>query len=147
MIKLYQKFIRNIRVGDLDLYVYCLPKLANMLFAFNHINYARWLTRYHDCPLKRQETLVPVYAEFKHGLFSIKRTNQIFSGIPIDLTFEQTINADAACQRKGISAMTNSISARQRWTKSYYIRTSVISDLFESLAIAKKEDVTKELKP
>ena len=69
------------------------------------------------------------------------------SGIPIDLTFEQTINADAACQRAGISAMTNSISNRQRWAKSYYIRTTVISHLFESPAIAKKEDVTKELKP
>lgn len=69
------------------------------------------------------------------------------SGIPIDLTFEQTINADAACQRAGISAMTNSISNRQRWAKSYYMRTTVISHLFESPAIAKKEDVTKELKP
>ena len=49
------------------------------------------------------------------------------SGIPIDLTFEQTINADAACQRAGISAMTNSISNRQRWAKSYYIRTTVMS--------------------
>lgn len=74
MIKLYQEFIRNIRVDDFDLNVYCLPKLANIFFAFNHINYARWLTRYHDSLLKLQETLPTVYAEFKDGLFSIKRT-------------------------------------------------------------------------
>ena len=39
-----------------------------------------------------------------------------------------------------------SVSARQRWTLSHYIRTSIISDLFESLGITKKEDVTKESK-
>ena len=28
MIHLYHEFIRSIRTGDLDLYIYCLPKLA-----------------------------------------------------------------------------------------------------------------------
>ena len=125
MIKLYHEFIRSVRVGDFELYVYCLPKLANIFFAFNHINYARWLTRYHDNLLKLQETHPTVYAEFKDGLFSIKRTNKYFSGIPADHTLEQTINANAACQRLGISAMTNSNSTRQRWAQSHYIRTSI----------------------
>ena len=40
IIKLYHEFIRTIRVGDFELYVYSLPKLANIFFAFNHINYA-----------------------------------------------------------------------------------------------------------
>ena len=109
MIKPYHEFIKSIRVGDFELYVYCLPKLANIFFTFNHIKYAHWLTRYHDNLLKLQETHPTVYAEFKDGLFSIKRTNKSLYGIPIDLTLEQTINADAACQRTGISAMTNSI--------------------------------------
>ena len=29
MIHLYHEFIRSIRTGDLDLYIYCLPKLAS----------------------------------------------------------------------------------------------------------------------
>ena len=97
MIKLSKEFIKSIRVGNFELYVYCLPKLTNIFFPFNHINYARWLIRYHDNLLKLQQTHPKVYAEFKDGLFSIKRTNKSFSGIPIDLTLEQTINADAAC--------------------------------------------------
>ena len=105
------------------------------------------MTRYHDNLLKLQETHPTVYAEFKNELFSIKRTNKSFSRIPIDLTLEQTINADAACQRTGVSVMRNSISAKQRWAKSHYIRTSTISHLFRSLGITKKEYVTKELKP
>ena len=144
MIKLYHGFIRSIRVGDFELYVCCLPKLSNIFFAFNHINYARWLTRCHDNLLKLPETHPSVYAEFKDGLFSIKRINKSFSGIPTDLTLEQITNAIAACQR---TAMVNSNSARQRWAQSYYIKTSMISYLYESLGITKKEDVTKELKP
>lgn len=56
------------------------------------------------------------------------------------------INADAACQRKGVSALTNSISARQRWAQSHFIRTSIVSNLFEDLGMSKKEDVSQDLK-
>ena len=51
------------------------------------------------------------------------------------------------CQRKGISAITNSISARQRWTQSHFIRTSIISYVFEDLGMTKKEDLSQDLKP
>ena len=69
-----------------------------------------------------------------------------FSRVPVDLTLEQTINADAACQRTGISALTNSISARQRWAQSHSIRVTVISKVFEEMGLTRKEDVTEELK-
>ena len=75
--------------------------------------------------------------------FQENRTSKSFPGISINLTLEQTINTNATCQRTGISAMTNSITARQRWAQSHYIRTSIILHLFESLRITKKEDVTK----
>ena len=61
---------------------------------------------------------VPILEEI-----AIKRTTKPFSASPIDLTLEQTINADAASQRTGISSLTNSISARQRWAESHYLRT------------------------
>ena len=128
-------------------YMYIVFQTRNFFFAFNHINYARWLTRYHDNLLKLQETHPTVYAEFKDGLFFIKKTNTSFSGISTDLTLEQTIGADAVCQRIGISAMSNSISARQRWAQSHHIRTSEILHLSESLSITKKEYFTRELKP
>ena len=88
-----------------------------------------------------------VYEDFCNGCFALKRTSKPFSRLPIDLTLEQTINADAACQRSGISALTNSISARQRWAQSHSIRVTVISKVFEEMGlIARNEDVTEELK-
>ena len=131
MIHLYHVFIRSIRNGDLYLYIYCLPKLAAFFFAFHHQNYARWLIIYHDNLLKLHETHPQVFKEFKNGCFSLKRTSKPFSGIPIDLTLEQKVNADAACQRRGIIALTNSISARQCWAQNHSLRTTIISTVFE----------------
>ena len=150
MIRLYHQFSRRIRVGDLDAYIACLPKLAKYFFTLNHPNYARWIVKYHDNILRLPEThpqLPQVYNEFKKGCCSIKRTTKPFSRCPIDLALEQTINADAANQRTGIASLTNSISARQRWAESHFMRTSVLSQVFEDLNMSKKEDVTASLKP
>ena len=138
MIRLYHTFCRRLREGKFDLYVYCLPKLASYFFSLNHPNYARWLVRYYDNLLEIKDTHPEV--------FSIRRTEKPFSGLPVDLTLEQTINADTACQRKGVSALTNSISARQRWAHRHFIRTSIVSNLFEDLGMTKKEDVSQDLK-
>ena len=59
---------------------------------------------------------------------------------------EQTINADAASQRLGISLTTNSISARQRWAKSHFLRTTKISSLLETLNLKGKDDISQYLK-
>ena len=37
MMKLYDLFTRSVRVGDLDLFIYCLPKLTNYFFVLNRI--------------------------------------------------------------------------------------------------------------
>ena len=109
--------------------------------SLNHQNYARWLWRYYHNLLMLQESHPDVYADFKRGLFAVKRTTKTVSGSPIDLTLEQTINADAASQRTGISSLTNSISARQRREESHYLRTMLLSKTFEQLGMVKKEDI------
>ena len=111
---LYHEYIRSIRIGDFDLYIYCLPKFTSLFFPLNHQNYARWLVRYHDDILKLSETHQEVYKDFQEGCFAIKRTQKDFSALFIDLTLEQTINADAASRKTGITSLTNSIGARQR---------------------------------
>ena len=77
----------------------------------------------------------------------MKTTKKRFSRLPVDLTLEQRTNVDAASQKTGIGAKKNSISARQRWTKSNYIRRSIISHLFKELKLTKKEGVSSDVKP
>ena len=103
--------------------------------------------KYYDSLLKLPTTHPEVYDDFKNCWFGIKRAKKNFSGTPIDLTLEQTINADAASQRHGISTVTNSISARQRWAESHYLRTSITSMLFQYLGMDKGEDVSHYLLP
>ena len=146
LIHLYHDFTRSIRNGDLHLYISCFPKLTNYFFALNHPNYARWCVKYYDSLIKLPETHPDVYNDFKEGWFGIKRTKKSFSSTPIDLTLKQTINAHAASQRLGISSITNSISARQRWAESHFLRTTVISSLFDSLGMSNKEDASRHLK-
>ena len=146
MVNLYHTFSRSIREGDFHLFIHCLPKITDYFFSFNHINYARWLVRFHDNLLKINETHPELSAEFQEGAFALKRTKKPFSGIPIDLTLEQTINADAASQRTGVTSMTNSIAARQRWAESHYIRTSLISHFFDELEMNTSDDTSKDLR-
>ena len=47
----------------------------------------------------------------------------------MDLILEKTLKADTACQRKGFLALTNSVSAGQRWGQGHFICTSVSTNL------------------
>ena len=43
--------------------------------------------------------------------------------------------------------MTNSISARQRWAESHFLRMSVINNVLENVGMKMKEDITSKLRP
>ena len=129
------------------LYVHSLELVTDLFFCFNLPNYSRWSVRLQDNLLKIEETHPSLAREFKCGRFGVKRTSKNFSRMPIDLTLEQTINADAASQRTGILSITNSVSARKRWAQSHFLRISVVSHLLDNLDLNKKEDVTSDLKP
>ena len=87
-----------------------------------------------------------MYSDFQNGWFGIKQTAKFFASTPIDLTLEQTIKADASSQLFGITSMTNSISARQRWAESHFFRTTIISSLLDMLDLKKNEDVSQYLR-
>ena len=55
-------------------------------------------------------------------MFFVNWNKKRFSRLPVDVTLEHKINPDAAGQRIGISAITNSISANGKWTETHYIR-------------------------
>ena len=97
--------------------------------------------------LELNETHSEVYNEFKQGWLAIRRNEKPLSSTAIDLTLEQTINAEAASQHLWILSITNSVSARRFWAESHYLRTSIVSTLLEHLGLTKKDDVSQHIKP
>ena len=143
----YLKLSRSIRAGDYQLYLDTLPKITNLFFVCNHQNYAKWTVQYHYNLIKVPTTHPGLEQDFQNEFFGIKRTSKPFSRQPIDLTLEQTINADAARTLTGISHLTHSISAHQRWAKSHDIRSSIITHVLDELGITRKQDISVELQP
>ena len=124
---MYYEYSRNLLEGDLHRYISYLPKFTDMFFGLNHPNYAHWTVKYHSSSLELEEVHPETFREYQGSMLGINRTTKPFSGNPIDLTLEQTINADTASQRTGIASMTNSISARQRWTEFFTSDDLIIS--------------------
>ena len=63
------------------------------------------------------------------------------------MIIEQTIIADTASQRSGITSLTNSIGARQRWSRSHFLRAKIIFKVFDKVGMSKKKEVTQDLRP
>ena len=145
LINYYLMLTSSIRTGNFEVFKYVLPRIANLFFTFNQPNYSRWLIKYHANLLKIDETHPGLKQILEKGCFGVKRTNKPFSRQPVDLTLEQTINADAARTLTGITHLTNSISARQRWCKSHSIRSTIISYVLEETELTKTEDITADL--
>ena len=83
--------------------------------------------------------------QFRKESFEYKRTNKPFSRIPIDLTLEQTINADAGRRLSGISHITNSINVRMRWAVNHGLRCSLVSKVITDCGLNVVEDITNDL--
>ena len=77
MLHLYHEFSAS--RFRLDLYIFCLPKITNLIFAFNHHNYVRWLVLFYENLLKLKITHPEIHHDFKNGCFSLKRTKLAFS--------------------------------------------------------------------
>ena len=128
----------SVRRQNYDMYLYILPRITNLFFAFNQQNYARWLTCYDDNLLQVSQTHPGLLEKMQKNSIRVKRIPKPHSFQPIDLILEETINLDAANSMTGISHITNSIAARQRWCKSHIFRTSVLTNVMQDLSMRAK---------
>ena len=124
------------------MYIYALSKINNIFFTFNNINYARWLAWYINNLLNIDNTHPGLK---KNITFGVKRTDKPFSTVPLDLTLEQTINAEAGRRLTGIMHLTNSISARARWAINHGLRCALISFALNISGLSSKNDITNDL--
>ena len=81
--------VRSLREGDFHLYIQALQKIAPLMFALDHPNYARWLLVHIRDMLLLNECHLNVAAEFRKDNFVVKKTQHAFSGILLDHAHEQ----------------------------------------------------------
>lgn len=137
---------RSIRSSDFELFLDSIFEIINLFFAMNLQNYARFASLFVSNLMKLKMNDSDLVDSFRRGAFGIKRTEKNFSRSPVDLTLEQTINADAANTSTGIIHFTNSIGARRRWALSHSLRTKILSNLKNELQMTSQDDVSHALK-
>lgn len=142
LVELYQLLERGVRTSNVKLYNYAIHEICAIFFALNHQNYARWLTRNHDNFMNIEISHPGLWEDFENGALSIRRTTKIFCRTPVDLTLEQTINANAANRLTGVTSFTNNFQARQRWSETHTARTAIITHFLEFLDLVKFSEST-----
>ena len=80
------------------------------------------------------------------GVLYIRRTSKSFSRAAVDITLEQTGNADAASRKTGIAAF-GCDSTRRRWMLTRSVRSVIVGKLLAKAGLKSPDDVMKELKP
>lgn len=141
LVELYQLLERAVRTSDVELYIYATYEICALFFVFNHQNYARWLVRNNNDLMNIENTHPGLLEELESGALSIRRTPKNFCRSPIDLTVEQTVNANAANRLTGITCFTNNLQARQRWSETHTARTAITSNFLESLGLVRFDEV------
>ena len=104
LVLIYHKF------NNIELFIHAPIALRQMIpvsFTANRLNYSRWKVHYYFNLINMEETQAGITEVLANGALSIHRTDKSFSRSPIDLTLEQTINADAASCQTGIAAFSS----------------------------------------
>lgn len=113
MVETLLDLLRATREGDWELHLASIREIVPWCFAYDNINYARYLSAYlHEMshlPEEHPDTL----EYLKSGGFSVQvGANNPFGKIPVDQTCEETVNKDiqTAGGTKGFSLKPNAVS-------------------------------------
>ena len=85
--------IYSLRNGDFELLVECVRLIISYAFAYDDINYARYLTSILGDLLKLPTEFPDIYEEFLHGSFVAQLTTK-FARVETDKVIEMTLNKD-----------------------------------------------------
>ena len=95
MVEIILGLVRATREGDWLLHIASIRAMIPWCFAYDRLNYARYLTFYYAQMSRLDIDHPEVYAHFMDGGFSVQLgPNNPFGKIPVDQTIEETVNKD-----------------------------------------------------
>ncbi|KAL8624130.1 hypothetical protein ACOMHN_036133 [Nucella lapillus] len=87
--------LRASRDGDWDMHLHAIRLMIPWCFAYDRLNYARYLPAYYAQMTNLAASQPEIYKAFKDGNFSVQLTeSNPFGRIPVDQTTEVTVNRD-----------------------------------------------------
>ena len=87
--------IRATREGNWPLHLHSIRCLIPWSFAYDKVNYARYLSIYHAQMSRLEETNPDVHQQMVSGGFSVQMSScNPFGRIPVDQALEETVNKD-----------------------------------------------------
>ena len=116
------------------------------LFAYDHINYARYLPVYLVTMTTLPDTHPEAYHLLTDGDFGVQRlTSRGFSQLPVDQTIEPTLNRSTKT-KGGIVGFSLQKGAVQRWMLTAHLRAALADKCREMVSMERDQDqVHKEI--
>ena len=138
MVPLLLTFIRATREGNWSLHLECIREMLPWYFAYDHLNYARYLPVYLLHMIQLPETHPEAQMMLENGDFGVQRTTEHgFAQLPIDQTIEQTLNRSTKT-KGGIVGFSLKKNAVQRWLLTAHSRALFVDKC--RVMTGKKED-------
>ena len=139
MVTVLLGLLRASREGNWDLHVACIRYMLPWCFAYDKINYARYLSVYYAEMSRLYETHPDVYVGFKQGWFAVQiGESNTFGRIPVDQTTEETINKDTKTPGGTCYFSLNPGAVRRYYLTSEY-RSAYIGMLREMVQVNKSD--------
>ena len=114
MVGLLLQFIRAARTRNWELHLACIKKILPWFFAYDHMNYAGYLTLYWTDMVQLPQSNYAAHKALQEGDFVVARSTKPFAKIPVDQTIEQTFNRESKTPG-GITGFSHNPGAVERW--------------------------------
>lgn len=126
-IQFYHIVERKVRETDIDLFISMLTPMIDLYFATNQLN-SRCISKYQLDFMNLAVSHPGLRQILMDGGFSVRRSNNEFARIPVDLTLEQTVNADAVSRMTGYTSSANNYSLRVWWSVTKSSRAALVNE-------------------
>ena len=125
MTELLLNTIYSIRKRDWELLLVCIWNTTPYTFAYDNINYARYLTAMLRDMVQLQYRFPGIYEEFMRGNFAAQLSdNTRFSRVETDKVIEMTLNKDTKGS-DGCTGFSTNVNAVKRWEINATYRASL----------------------
>ena len=124
MVEILLLFLRGTREGNWELHLASVRSMLPWIFAYDHINYSRYLPAYWLEMVDLVNTHPLIHQKCMEGEFVVQRSDMTFAQIACDQTIEQTANRDSKT-KGGMTGFTTSKGTVNRWIWSHHARGAI----------------------